>query len=96
MKVIETIQFRNWMAGLKDVNGRARILARIERVRLLGHFGDSESVCEGVSELRLAFGPGYRVYFCRRCSDLVILLGGRDKRSQKRDILAAHALAKEL
>ncbi len=96
LRVVETLAFSNWLSGLKDAKGRARISARIERVRLSGHFGDSASVGEGVSELRIRFGPGCRVYFCRRGEEVVILLGGGDKGSQKRDIRAAQALAKEL
>ena len=96
MMVVETLAFSRWLSSLEDVKGRARIVARIERIRLLGHFGDCENVGEGVSELRVHFGPGYRVYLSRRGADVVILLGGGDKGSQARDIRAAQALVKEI
>lgn len=95
LTVVETAAFSTWLTALKDVRGRAKIAARIERIRLVGHFGDSAGVGEGVSELRVHFGPGYRVYFCRRGAEIVLLLGGGDKGSQTRDIRAAQALAKE-
>jgi putative addiction module killer protein len=96
MTVVETLAFSRWLSGLEDVKGRARIVARIERLRLLGQFGECESVGEGVSELRVHFGPGRRVYIRRRGDDVVILLAGGDKGSQARDIRAAQALAKEV
>ena len=63
LTIVETAPFIQWFDGLKDVKGRARILARIERILIAGHFGDCESLGEGVSELRIHFGPGYRIYF---------------------------------
>ena len=75
--------------------GRARVLARIERLAG-GNPGDVQPVGEGVSELRVDYGPGYRVYFKRRGSRLVILLAGGDKRSQARDIKRAQRLARDL
>lgn len=77
------------------MNARARIDIRIRRVEL-GLFGDAKSVGGGVSELRIDYGPGYRVYFVRRGEVLVVLLGGGDKRTQAADIKAAQALAAEL
>jgi putative addiction module killer protein len=96
LSVVETLLFSDWLAGLKDRKGRAKIVARIERVRLSGHFGDCKNVGNGVSEMRIPFGPGYRVYFCRRGEEIVILLAGGDKGSQSRDIRAAHSIAKEV
>jgi putative addiction module killer protein len=96
LEVVETLSFASWLSGLKDIRGRAKIAARVGRIRLSGHFGDCESVGGGVSEIRIAFGPGYRVYFCRRGAEVVILLGGGDKGSQARDIRAAQAAAKEV
>jgi putative addiction module killer protein len=96
MTIVETAPFLNWLSSLEDLKGRARIVARIERIRISNHFGDCETVGEGVSELRIHFGPGYRVYFCQRGSEIIILLGGGDKKSQKRDIAAAKSLAKEV
>ena len=96
MTVVETLAFSRWLSSLEDRKGRARIVARIERIKLLGHFGDCENVGEGVSELRVHFGPGYRVYLSRRGAEVVVLLGGGDKGSQARDIRAAQALTKEI
>jgi len=96
MTVVETLAFSRWLSSLEDLKGRARIVARIERIKLLGHFGDCENVGEGVSELRVHFGPGYRVYLSRRGAEVVVLLGGGDKGSQARDIRAAQAHTKEI
>jgi len=77
--------FREWLESLKDREARARIRVRINRIRL-GNFGDSKSVGGGVSELRITYGPGYRVYFGRQGDTIVVLLCGGDKRTQSRDI----------
>ena len=92
---IETAPFARWMLALKDTQGRARIVAHIQKVRLTGNFGDSKSVGGHVSELRFVFGPGYCVYFTRCGNEIVILLGAGGKDSQSRDIAAAQTLAKE-
>jgi putative addiction module killer protein len=81
--------FKTWIKGLKDKRFRARILQRIDRLRL-GNFGDCRSVGAGVYELRLSFGPGFRVYFGLVESEVVILLCGGDKASQQQDIQKAH------
>jgi putative addiction module killer protein len=94
IEVRQSAVFREWVANLKDLRARARIGARIDRLSE-GNVGDSKSVGDGVSELRIHYGPGYRVYFTRRGSILIILLCGGDKSSQDRDIRAAKALAKE-
>lgn len=91
----KTEVFANWFNGLKDPRAKARIQVRIDRLEL-GHFGDVAPVGEGVSELRIFYGPGYRVYFVQESSVLVILLSGGDKDSQKSDIAKAKALAKQL
>lgn len=83
------------MYRLRDVQGRAVIARRVERIAA-SNFGDHKSVGDGVSELRIAFGPGYRVYFTRRGSQIVVLLCGGDKSSQRRDIAKAKQLVKEL
>lgn len=83
------------MAGLRDHRARARIAARIDRLAL-GNPGDVEPVGEGVSELRIHHGPGYRVYFVRRGSVLIVLLCGGDKSTQTKDIKIAKALAADL
>lgn len=77
--------FRDWLETLDDREARARIRVRINRVRL-GNFGDSKSVGSGVSELRIPYGPGYRVYFGRQGNKVVVLLCAGDKRTQQRDI----------
>ena len=77
--------FREWLQGLRDVHARAKIRVRLNRVRL-GNFGDAKPVGGGVSELRVPYGPGYRVYFARAGSTVVLLFCGGDKSTQKRDI----------
>ena len=80
--------FRQWLHGLRDIRARAKIRVRINRIRL-GNFGDAKSVGDGVFELRIPHGPGYRVYFARTGSTLVLLLCGGDKGTQVRDINSA-------
>jgi len=77
--------FRNWLRSLKDVKARAKIRARINRIRL-GNFGDCKSVGSGVSEFRIDYGPGYRVYFGRIGEKIVLLLCGGSKKNQEKDI----------
>lgn len=84
----DRIPFRDWLEGLRDVAGRAKIRVRLDRVRL-GNLGDHRTVGEGVSELRLDFGPGYRAYFGLDGDRLVLLLLGGDKASQEKDIARA-------
>ena len=81
--------FRKWLDDLMDNKARAVVRVRLNRVRL-GNFGDAKSVGEGVSELRIDYGPGYRVYFGREGNTIVILLCGGQKRTQRRDIKTAH------
>lgn len=87
--------YRDWFAHLRDIRARARIDARIRRLSL-GNPGDAKAVGGGVSELRIDYGPGYRVYFTRRGNVVVILLCGGDKQTQSRDIARARALADEV
>ena len=87
--------FDTWLAALKDKIGRARIVLRIRSAEH-GNFGDCEPVGEGVSEMRIHFGPGYRVYFTRRGGVLYLLLLGGNKSSQKRDIKRAIEMARAL
>ena len=94
-EIRKTERFAHWIDGLRDVRGRARILARIERLAG-GNPGDVRHIGEGVSEMRIDFGPGYRVYFKRRGRALIILLAGGDKSTQARDIEAALRLARNL
>ena len=95
MEVRKTKVFAKWFNGLKDPRAKARIQVRIDRMEL-GNFGDVAPVGEGVSELRIFYGPGYRVYFVQESSVLVLLLSGGDKGSQKSDIAKAKDLAKQL
>jgi putative addiction module killer protein len=94
IEVRQTAIFGEWIAALRDLRAAARIDGRIGRLRA-GNFGDVKSVGGGVSELRVDYGPGYRVYFTRRGDKIVILLCGGDKGSQARDIRRAKALAAE-
>lgn len=86
--------FEDWLLGLRDSEARARVRVRVNRVRL-GNFGDSKGVGRGVHELRIDYGPGYRIYFGRSGSAVVVLLCGGDKRTQARDIEMAQALWQE-
>jgi len=95
LEILQTERFAKWFAGLGDRQARARIDVRIRRLSL-GNPGDVKRVGEGVSELRIDYGPGYRVYFARRGERLVILLAGGDKRTQDRDIALAIELARGL
>lgn len=96
MYAIQTTEtFEAWFQGLRDRVARVRIQARIDRAED-GNFGDSVPVGEGVSEMRIHHGPGYRVYFKRHGMELIILLAGGDKSTQAQDIKTALALAHEL
>ena len=95
LEVYKTEEFGRWFKKLKDRNAKARIQARIDRMEL-GHFGEVEPVGEGVSELRIFYGPGYRIYFTQQSSVVVILLTGGDKSTQARDIKKALELAHQL
>ena len=91
----KTEVYARWLDGLRDSRARARVLVRVERLAA-GNPGDARSVGEGVSELRIDHGPGYRVYFTRRGRTVVVLLAGGDKRTQSRDIETALRLARNL
>jgi putative addiction module killer protein len=95
MEIRKTDVYAKWLDGLRDIRARARILARVERLAT-GNAGDAEPVGEGVSELRINYGPGYRVYYKQQGRELVILLAGGDKSSQSRDIKIALCLARNL
>ncbi|AJF06282.1 type II toxin-antitoxin system RelE/ParE family toxin [Geoalkalibacter subterraneus] len=95
MEIRKTDVYAKWLDGLRDIRARARILARVERLAA-GNAGDAEPVGEGVSELRINYGPGYRVYYKQHGRELVILLAGGDKSSQSRDIKTALRLARNL
>jgi len=91
----ETDIFGNWLSKLRDARAKARILARLESARL-GNLGDVRFVGEGVSEMRVDVGAGYRVYFTRRQRVVILLLCGGDKSSQAKDIAHARRLAKAI
>ena len=95
VEVRQTELFALWIQALRDRQARARILVRIRRLSL-GNPGDVRPVGEGVSEMRIDYGPGYRVYFTRSGEELVVLLAGGDKRTQDRDIQSARDLARNL
>jgi len=94
IKVVQTAAFKAWFDGLRDSVAQSRILVRIGRLER-GNFGDAKFF-DGIGELRIAHGPGYRVYFLRRGQEVVLLLIGGDKSSQRRDIAQAKRLASEV
>ena len=95
IEVRKTEVYARWLDGLRDARARARVLVRVERLAA-GNLGDVRPVGEGVSELRIDYGPGYRVYFRKQGRTVVILLAGGDKRTQDRDIATALRLARNL
>ena len=90
-----TERFKHWVNRLGDRQARARILVRLERMAM-GNLGDVKPVGEGVSEARITYGPGYRLYFVRRGDTVIVLLCGGDKSSQTTDITTALKLAREI
>ena len=95
IEIRKTELFAKWLDDLRDIQAKARVLVRIERLAS-GKAGDVKPVGEGISEMRIDYGPGYRVYYTKRGSELIILLAGGDKSSQSRDIKAAIRLAQNL
>lgn len=95
-EIVETETFSKWLKALRDPLGKRGIVRRLARIATTDNFGDHASVGEGVSELRIDVGPGYRVYYTIREGRVVWLLGGGDKDSQERDIRRAKELAGEL
>ena len=95
IEIRKTDIFAKWINGLKDIRARARVQARIERLAF-GNPGDAKSVGEGVSELKINYGPGYRVYFKKKGRTVIVLLAGGDKSTQNRDIKTALRLARNL
>jgi putative addiction module killer protein len=95
IEIRETDTYKKWFDSLNDKMAKARIDIRIKRVSL-GNFGDVEPVGKGVSELKIDYGAGYRVYFVKQENIIVILLCGGDKSTQKKDIQKAHKLSQEL
>jgi putative addiction module killer protein len=95
LSLVWSSRFEAWFRGLADRRATGRILARLTRIEQ-GNFGDCKPIGEGVSEMRIDFGPGYRVYFVRSGPAVYVLLTGGDKSSQERDIEQAKAMAREL
>ena len=94
-EVRQTSVFEAWMDGLRDIRAVARIEVRLRRLSL-GHFGDVKSLGDGISEMRIDYGPGYRLYFTRRGDRIVVLLCGGIKKRQNDDIARAKQLVKEI
>lgn len=94
LEIVKSATFDTWLAGLKDRRGRAIVLTRIDRLAS-GNRGDWEPVGNGIIELRIHYGPGYRIYVLERGRTIAILLCGGDKSSQKRDIATATSLASQ-
>jgi putative addiction module killer protein len=95
IEIYETDEFSKWLKRLKDSSARARINMRITRLSLTGNFGDAKSVGDGVYELRIDYGPGYRIYYAKRGIEIILLLIGGSKSSQDKDIDKAKRLNKE-
>lgn len=95
IEIRKTDTFAKWIDGLKDIRTRARILVRIERLKT-GNPGDVKPVGEGVSEMRIDYGPGYRVYYKKIGQEIIVLLAGGNKKSQNRDIKTAISLSRNL
>jgi len=95
MRVQMTEVYRDWINSLEDRAGRARIQVRVDRLAH-GNPGQYRNIAGGVSELKIDFGPGYRVYYTERGDELIVLLAGGDKSTQGQDIQAATALARKL
>lgn len=96
MNIIKkTENFEKWFIKLRDIQGKARILARLKRIEL-GNIGDHKSIGSGLFELRIDCGPGYRIYYVRMKESVIILLAGGDKSTQEKDIKRARQILSEL
>ena len=95
IEIVQSETFARWIVKLRDRQAVARINARLRRLTETGNFGDAKALHDGVGEMRIDYGPGYRLYFMRRGSVLVVLLAGGDKRTQDADIVRAAEIAKE-
>ena len=97
MRIIEkTSEFDKWFKKLKDLKAKAKILYRIQKIQSDNHFGDTKPVGNGLSELRIHFAKGYRIYFVEKDNVIVILLAGGDKSTQSKDILKAKRIWEEI
>jgi putative addiction module killer protein len=95
IEVRQTEEFSSWLRHLRDANAVARIVGRIRRMEM-GNPGDAKRVGRGILEMRIDYGPGYRIYYAHRGEQIVMLLCGGDKRTQRRDIKRAERLAEAL
>lgn len=95
IEIVQTDEFVKWLKRLKDATARARILVRIRRLSLTENLGDAKSVGDGIYEMRIDYGPGYRLYYARRGNELILLLMGGDKSSQQKDIEKAKKINSE-
>ena len=95
IEIRKTEVYAKWLDDLRDIQARSRILVRVERLAA-GNSGDVRPVGEGISELRIDYGPGYRVYYTKRGREVLILLAGGDKRTRAKDIKSALRLARNL
>ena len=94
IEVRETTEFSKWLSGLRDPVAKAKISSRIQRLAF-GNPGDVASIGHGLSEMRIHYGPGYRIYFVQKGPLMILLLGGGDKSTQKRDITRVQSLAQD-
>ncbi len=94
-EIRKTDVFAKWIDNLKDIRAKAKVLVRIERLTM-GNLGDVKAVGKNISELKISYGPGYRIYFKQHGNKLIILLAGGDKKSQQKDIKTAQELADNL
>lgn len=95
MDLTQTAEFAKWLKHLKDIDTRARINVRLKRIALTGNLGDTKPVGDGVYELRVDYGPGYRLYYSQRGKEILLLLIGSDKSSQQKDIEKAKKINSE-
>ena len=95
INLLQTDEFAKWLKRLKDINARAHINMRLKRILLTGNLGDTKFVGDGVYELRIDYGPGYRVYYAQRGEEILLLLIGGDKSSQQKDIEKAKKINAE-
>ena len=95
IEILQTDEFTKWLKRLKDATARARILVRIRRLSLTENFGDMKPIGDGIYEMRIDYGPGYRLYYARRGNELILLLMGGNKSSQQKDIEKAKRINAE-